>query len=316
MKRVAVWIALGLGVVEPTLALASPVPLVTVPANWKLDREKSTTMNNASQTVAHFGSAPSVDVTEAYFPEDGIALIVTRSTATTLPDGRDAAIAAVVDEIETSISRAETAGTTITDKTGDRAVTLGGKQLVVTISGTDTGASVRMRSRMVVAADATSLVAVTGMCIARDGSTPALVEQCTGALATIDPGIATTDRVALAFPPPPAVTNAPTMSVPDHAAPPRREPARLDDGSRVKMQPIQVAQDRGSDRRPVYVGIGLVVLALAFWWNRKQRDRFAGEDRATAARGSRAAGSPTTDEPAPSSADGDADDLHAAAAAA
>jgi hypothetical protein len=59
----------------------------------------------------------------------------------------------------------------------------------------------------------------------------------------------------------------------------------------------------------VYLGMGLVVLAAIFWWNRKRREKFEQENpqevparvpRATAKR---------------KSGDDDADDLHAAAEA-
>jgi hypothetical protein len=46
----------------------------------------------------------------------------------------------------------------------------------------------------------------------------------------------------------------------------------MDDGSRTPLPPITVPQEvRTTDRRPVYVGIGLVVLAVVFWWNRRRR---------------------------------------------
>lgn len=60
-----------------------------------------------------------------------------------------------------------------------------------------------------------------------------------------------------------------------------------------------IPQDRPpADRRPVFVGAGLIVLALAFWWNRRRRDRFEREDQGAPVRPRR---------------DADADDLHAAA---
>ena len=86
------------------------------------------------------------------------------------------------------------------------------------------------------------------------------------------------------------------------AAPPDPPPPRLDDGSRITLsQPSARAEP--SDQRPIYVVIGIAVLAAAFWWNRKQRDRFDLEDgRADPARARRRR-------------DDDSDDLHAAAEA-
>jgi hypothetical protein len=79
-----------------------------------------------------------------------------------------------------------------------------------------------------------------------------------------------------------------------------------DGGSRPTLTPITVAApQRESDRRPIYVGFGLVVLAAVFWWNRRRREKFEREDLGVLAAppGDRYQGS-------------DSDDLHAAAAAA
>lgn len=83
-----------------------------------------------------------------------------------------------------------------------------------------------------------------------------------------------------------------------------RGPATLSEGPRVALPPTVIPLDRPStDRRPVYVGAALVMLAAALWWNRRQRDRFDREDR-----GERPA-RPRRER----ARDADADDLHAAA---
>ena len=76
-------------------------------------------------------------------------------------------------------------------------------------------------------------------------------------------------------------------------------------GTRGTLAPIVVRADPAlaPDRRPVYVGAGLIAFAALFWWNRKRRDRFEREDgrpvrRPRAERRSRGE---------------DSDDLHAAA---
>jgi hypothetical protein len=98
--------------------------------------------------------------------------------------------------------------------------------------------------------------------------------------------------------PPPTATMQPV----DPNAP--QLPARIDDGSRIKLPPMVVSQDRPPvDRRPIYLGMGLVVLAAVFWWNRRRRDRFEREDH----------GTPPARPERSRDADADADDLHAAA---
>jgi MYXO-CTERM domain-containing protein len=54
----------------------------------------------------------------------------------------------------------------------------------------------------------------------------------------------------------------------------------MGDGSRLPMPPIVVRQDTSepaSDKRPLFVGAGVVGLAAAFWWNRRRRERYAAE---------------------------------------
>jgi hypothetical protein len=89
----------------------------------------------------------------------------------------------------------------------------------------------------------------------------------------------------------------------------RPAPPRLDDATRDRsrraLPPMVIPQDRpADDRRPAYIGAGLIVLAVVFWWNRRRRDRFEQED---------GGGTERVRRRAPSDADADADDLHAAA---
>jgi hypothetical protein len=60
-------------------------------------------------------------------------------------------------------------------------------------------------------------------------------------------------------------------------------PAKLDDASHLELPlRVQAQPARTTDRRPLYLGIGLVALALLFWWNRRRRERFEAEDRGAA----------------------------------
>ena len=80
---------------------------------------------------------------------------------------------------------------------------------------------------------------------------------------------------------------------------PGREPGRISEASHAPRPQPEQATPADRDLRPVYLGLGLVVLGLVFVWNRKQRERLEREAR--------------LERPAASGQDDDGDDLHAAA---
>ena len=47
---------------------------------------------------------------------------------------------------------------------------------------------------------------------------------------------------------------------------------------RIRMAPIVVPHETKRDRRPIYVGAGLVLVAAGLWWNRKKRERFGKDE--------------------------------------
>jgi hypothetical protein len=55
--------------------------------------------------------------------------------------------------------------------------------------------------------------------------------------------------------------------------------ATMSDGSKMPLPPIVVAPPprKQTDRRPLYLGLGLVVIAALFFYNRRRRDRIAQE---------------------------------------
>ena len=76
----------------------------------------------------------------------------------------------------------------------------------------------------------------------------------------------------------------------------------LTDGQKVQLGPMSIPSSKAErDTRPLMIGAGIVVLAAAMWWGRKQRERF---DRSDA---------PTTQSRATTESREDTDDLQAAA---
>lgn len=294
MKRLAAALVLVAGV-----AHAAPTPVVTPPTDWREDPESSAALSIRVAESHPLGAIAASTAAQAYVPAaPGIALFVTRSSAETGGD-HGAPARAALEAFLAAPDRAKVLGATVT--IGDKQDTVDAQQRVVTLAWTDTAQGITTTSRLVIAANKLGVVAATGECVASSDVAPALADACTQALATVDTGIPVADRVPIVGADAP--TPAPSAPPPGATAEPRmqQEPARLDDGDRVRMMPMAVGSSRETDRRPVYVGAGIVVLALLFWWNRRRRDQI---DRAQAEQEGRDAGPPTDD---------DADDLRAAA---
>ena len=265
-------------------AHASPTPIVTPPAGWTTDPEQ------AAAIMAH-ASGDARPAVEVFVPrQPGVALIASRFSAPASP----AAARGAIDDLYGAADRAKIISTNVSVLERADHYDAERKEVVATQS---VKADTTTISRLVIAMDATHATAVLGECVIRDDAPALLVEACKTALVSLDPAIA--NRVAIALPASTAVvleSPAPAPGRPMTLAP------TMSDGSRVPMPPIVVPADKAtSDRRPIYMGAGLVLLAAIFWWNRRQRDRFEREAK------------PRTERAAASPGDDDADDLHAAA---
>lgn len=259
------------------LALTGVASADSVTTPWALDRARSATMEQADHGLSHFGAATSPNdstTISAYFPPTpGTGLIVSKYT-TSAP--REAAVPAVVADFESWPNPAS--GMTITERATQREVTDG--LIAITLGGHEATAEMRYVFRMVVGADARGVVAVVGQCFARDDASAADVAACRAALATLDTGIPADQRVALALP---ATVAAPVVPVelaplPELGGKPAASQPTI--GTRKGPLIALPPPPPETDRRPIYIGVGIVVLAFAFWWNRKQRDRFAEDRRA------------------------------------
>jgi hypothetical protein len=274
------------------LAAAAHADSIVAPAGWHADDAKAADQAARLRKLPHFGGAPTEYGVGVYAPATpGIVLYLTRlSTTSTSP----MAIRSAIDDFELA---AHETGVQVGDTS--KRVDDAKKQIEATIGLRDRGAQLETLSVLLAAADAKHLVVVTGDCIAREDVDPKLLDACRMALTTIDPDVKPADRVAIALP----TSDTPTPSEPSQTPTPSNG-SHMDDGSHVALPPIVVADQAQSDRRPIYIGAGLIVLAAVFWWNRKRREKFAREDG--------------VDEPAPKAAakaaDDDSDDLHAAAA--
>lgn len=281
MKR-----ALALIVALTVNAAASPVPMVTPPKDWKQDPEQAAIIASKISALKHFGGAKVIVATEAFMsPVRGVALFVTRITADKLVGTREQAVRFAIDDLKAR-GAAKAYDWRVLPASPDHAIMARGEW----VEGTTQTVGL-----LLVAASANQLVAVRGECFSADQADGMYVNACVKALATLDPGIPVAERIA--FEP------APEGSVPVVAAPVLHSvPAQLTDGQNVQLAPMTIPQSKPArDRRPVFLGAGIVLLAVVFWWNRRRRERFEREDGVLPARAERAG------------TDDDADDLAAAA---
>lgn len=180
--------------------------------------------------------------------------------------------------------------------------------------------TLRVAARTVVAATGARVTAITGECFLGADAPAALEQACTAALDRLDVDLAMEQRIPLALQaggPTDTPSGAPSdlEILPDSAPAPGT--ATETTGSRLTAGPGGVLMTmapapRPVDRRPVYFGLGVVVLAGVFWWNRQRRDRFEADGPAGGEPGTgpRVRTAPRPGRPA---RDDDADDLAAAA---
>jgi len=294
------WLAVAMMLtIAPGLAMADAV---VPPAGWKVDTDKATAQAARIGKLPHFAGAPTeFSASVLVPPSPGVVLYVTRlSTKQNSP----AALRAALDDFELPTREP---GVQVGNAT--KRVDEANKLVVATIGVRDKGAQLATQSALVAAADAQHLVVVTADCISNDEADAKLVEACRTALTTLDPDVKTADRVAIALPPAadqlPSIDHGSSAPGTETASP----PSKMGDGSRMVMPPMVVPQDSQTDRRPIYIGAGLVILAAVFWWNRRRRESFERDDD-DAREGHDATAKPART----ASRDDDADDLHAAAA--
>jgi hypothetical protein len=205
-------------------------------------------------------------------PAPGLELVVSRSIVPVGPDHQAAAARAALDDLHAMSKRAALTGSNVSEDGWAEHADPAQKTIDAQLTWRDPGAQLVETARIVLAADAKQLVGVTGECIARDDSAAALRAACTAALATLDPGVDPATRVAVAIAP--VGTPPPPETIPRPTGP----PATMSE-SHTPLPPISVPQENPSaDRRPVFVGLGIVLLAGMFWWNVRRRARLEEED--------------------------------------
>ncbi len=275
------------------------------PAGWTADGAAAVSLTKKLGDVPHFGGLRAVVTTEV-FRTQGATLFMTRATATIAGlDGPNRDKAATTEGHELLRAMMRSGGKPYSDLS--RSSDENAKTIEMTQRWHDEITKVATHSRIVIAADAQQMIAVTGECLLAADVTKDVDAACTAALATIDPGIPLEGRVRLTI----SKEAGPVIQPPPSGAGSTSGPSLVDSGERPSLPPMQFPQEREPDRRPIYVGLGLIVLAVVFYLNRKNREKLEREyEKRTADKPEPTAQEPVKAKPR----DGDADDLHAAAA--
>lgn len=271
------------------VAHADAPAAIKAPSGWTRDEAQSAELGHRLDDVGHFGYAPGAvpmmaNASVFVAPKPGIVLSVELVVASGVKE-RDAAARAAVDELHQASQRAALAGSGISEDGWQEKVDPAAKQVEATLAWRDGSAKTHSDARRIVVADEGHLVSVTGECFASEDADSKLVADCKAALATLDPGVEAAKRVAIRLAPAGTRPTAPEPTAgpagsDSSAATGSNAAASMAGGPRAPLPPMTMpaAQDvRTVDRRPVYVGIGLVVLAAVFWWNRRRRARLEGK---------------------------------------
>lgn len=286
------------------LALSGTANADTVkpPAEWTADSQLAVKLSKDSSALPHFGGRQSLVTTDVYRLGQATLFVHRISAAVAGADGpaRDRAASAELRELILAAKRVEAPAKV--DTLNASAITE--NRLEGWLRWHDDTTTVVSVHRMIVAADEQQLVAVHGECLWPQTTAASVRKACDDALTSLDPGIALDRRVKLSVV---AQTPEPTPEPATGSA--KQAPSLVESGERPSLPPMQIPQDsREPDRRPIFVGLGLIVLALVFYWNRKNRDKLERQyEKETADK-------PATESASkPAKSDRDADDLHAAA---
>lgn len=264
-------IAIAFVLAGTAVASADSAPLITAPAGWKQDSQQATALAAKANEVTHFGGLRSLATSDVYVaPEGGAALIVTAVAGKVVAADRDAAARFAIDELHDATSRAALSGGGVTVDSWDTHTVADQKLVRGDLQWTDKSTGMQTNAVIQIVADDENVVSITGECVVTAVDVK-VAGACRAALATLDPGIPLAKRQPIGLAAPGTALTAapePTPSQMGHAT--------MTDGTHTPLPPMAgvPTEKPATDRRPVYVGLGIVLLAAAFWWNQRRRARF------------------------------------------
>ncbi len=284
MKRLSLFKTLA-GVAPAALALLAPTPLraetpepvgrITPPAGWSVDVGRSTALERSTADEPHFGGVTvHVSAQHLYAPGGGGLLLVTEIATAEMPGDAPAAAAAELQGVAGGIEAlGGSAKVTEWKVAGDAAKRVTEGRLI----WTDDSLGTTTTARTLVFAARGHLVRIEAACIiAADHA--ALRAPCEAALATLEPLAPVAERVELVVP-----TVAAPATPSEVPAIPRAELSTAGptigelEGEMPVIMTVDPPKKKSTDRRPIYVGAGLLVLAGVYLWNRRKKEQLADE---------------------------------------
>jgi hypothetical protein len=256
--------------VKRLLVVPFLIAAVKAPPVWREDTEAGTRIGAQAETELKARGVSAAATGQVFVSPDNDVLYVTL-IARKVSAERDATAREIVDSFLGAPKRAQLTSTNVTVTTSASGIDPSKKRIEAWQRWKNADAEFETESRLLIVADAEHLISITGECLMKASTLASSRDACAAALASLDPELAVDKRVAIALAPegteptPPVATSGSANA-----------PATMSDGSRIPLPPMVVPgveAKRTVDRRPVYVGAGIVVLAGLFWWSRRRRQR-------------------------------------------
>jgi len=264
-----------------------PVGKLTPPAGWTTDAGRSAGLEKTVGGEEHFGGAR-VHVSAQYLhaPRPGGILFVTEVVTEGVPPDPGAA---ATRELHAARAGADamTGGAQVVRWDVEPAA--GGNVAEARLEWKDASLGTTTISRTLVFQLDAGLVRLAAECIIADDAAAlrAPCEQALDTLAPLAPASARKPLTVLAQAPAvaaPVGSDAEPAAAPVTGGPPApAAPTLRAHEGELPTTLVVSSPKKKTDRRPLYVLAGLVVIALAYWWNRREKARLAASESAAPA---------------------------------
>jgi hypothetical protein len=237
--------------------------MVQPPVGWQMDPDLSSTHGQALAAATHFDGLVVMSSAEVWQPDQkDVTLRVSRVVASNSSEAQlGAAVVAATKEFDRLSSNGIVASIKL-------------DQLTSVASEIDDAAH-GLVARLMIARDGKRLEAVTVECVWQPAVENANLAACRAALATATATIGARDRLPIVEAYRSALTNraaATPPSIDPVRSAPVMSPSINSGNDKIKIPPLVIEPAAAPfNWRPIAFGAGLVVMAIAFWLNRRHR---------------------------------------------